>query len=108
RVLVPGTPAADAAAAVDSWAAERGVHAERIHAAGGYAYDATFRDIAEHEGNALARASATGIEYPTRDLELSGPEWRVDLVARPLALGLIGLGGLLAVRSGSRRRLSTR
>jgi hypothetical protein len=52
----------------------------------------------------VVREAATGLEYPTRDLQLTGPEVRLDLVARPLALGLLGLGALLLLRS--RRRLA--
>src|SRR5205807_3469094 len=98
RVLLPGAPDASTAARVDAWAARRGLQAERIHASGAYAYDATLRDMAHDETNSIVREAATGLEYPTQDLQLAGPEWRLDLIARPLALGLIGLGALLLAR----------
>jgi AraC family transcriptional regulator, transcriptional activator FtrA len=104
RVLLPGSPDARVAGLVDRWAAARGLHAERIHPDGVYAYDATLRDMARDESNSVVREAATGLEYPTRDLQLAGPEWRLDLIARPLALGLLGLGALLLLRN--RRRLA--
>jgi AraC family transcriptional regulator, transcriptional activator FtrA len=107
RVLLPGAPDASTAALVDGWAAGRGLRAERIHASGAYAYDATLRDMAHDEGNSVVREAATGLEYPTRDLQLAGPEWRPDLVVRPLALGLIGLGALLLVRHQRRLAVTT-
>jgi putative intracellular protease/amidase len=104
RVLLPGAPDTSTAARVDVWAAGRGLRAERIHGSGAYAYDATLRDMAHDESNSVVREAATGLEYPTRDLQLTGPEWRLDLVARPLALGLLGLSALLLLRN--RRRLA--
>ena len=99
RVLVPGTPSAAVTSTVDQWAGARGLAAERIHAAGEYAYDATLRDMARHETNPIVQEAATGIEYPQRDLHLNGPEVRLEIVLRPLALGLLGLSGLLLLRS---------
>jgi putative intracellular protease/amidase len=104
RVLLPGAPDASTAAQVDDWAASRGLRAERIHGSGAYAYDATLRDMAHDESNSVVREAATGLEYPTRDLQLAGPEVRLDLIARPLALGLLGLGTVLLLRN--RRRPS--
>jgi hypothetical protein len=74
--LVPGTPDASVGAIADGWAAERGLVAERIHASGAYAYDATLADMARDESNAIVREAGIGLEYPTRDLHLDGPEWR--------------------------------
>jgi putative intracellular protease/amidase len=107
RVLVPGTPDAAASAAIDQWASARGlaggVPAERIHAAGQYAYDAAFRDMARHETNPIALESATGIEYPARDLHLDGPTIRIEDLLRPVALGMLGIGGLLLLRAAKTR-----
>jgi hypothetical protein len=97
RVLVPGAPDPVVASSVDQWASARGLTAERIHA-GEYAYDATFRDMARRETNPIVLEAATGIEYPQRDLHLNGPNVRLEMLLRPLALGLLGLGGLLLVR----------
>jgi putative intracellular protease/amidase len=105
RVLLPGAPDAAVAGRVDGWAAGRGLRAELIHASGAYAYDATLRDMALDERNSIVREAATGLEYPTRNLRLAGPGWRPDLVARPLALGLIGVGALLLMRQTSRARV---
>jgi len=102
RVLVPGTVDPRSGAEIDRWAAGRGLEAERIHASGAYAYDATLSDMARHETNGIVREAATGIEYPAGDLHLQGPEWRFDLLLRPLVLGLIGLGLFLFVRSDRR------
>jgi putative intracellular protease/amidase len=105
RLLVPGTPDAGIDAIADGWAAEHGLVAERIHASGAYAYDATLADMARHESNLIVREAGIGLEYPTGSLQLNGPDWRWDVLARPLALGLIGLGALVLI--GRRRRGAT-
>jgi putative intracellular protease/amidase len=98
RLLLPGTADANTARLVDRWAADWGPTAERIHASGAYAYDATLTDMANDDSNVIVRETGIGLEYPTQSLALSGPEWRADLIARPLAPGLIGLGALVLVR----------
>jgi putative intracellular protease/amidase len=93
RLLVPGNGLTGAALAnVETLAANRGLTVESVHAAGGYLYDATFRDLARHTSNGMATQVANMLEYPTRDLALDGPALRFDLLIRPLALGLLGLG----------------
>ncbi len=94
RVLVAGDAQAPAAVqAVQALVEQRGgVQVEPIHAGGGYLYDATFRDMARQESNSVAQSAADWLEYPTSHLRLDGPGWRLDLLARPLALGLLGLG----------------
>ncbi|MCC7372467.1 MAG: DJ-1/PfpI family protein [Chloroflexi bacterium] len=106
RLLVPGSgPVGDDAAAVQAWAAQQnGLAVEMIHAAGGYPYDATLRDIARAHGAGVAAAVANTLEYPTRDLVLDGPAVRLDLLVRPLVLGLLGLAAALWLR----RRLASR
>ena len=54
--------------------------------------------MARHESNGVAVEAANQLEYPTRDLELDGPAWRLDLLVRPLVLGLLGLGVALWLR----------
>jgi AraC family transcriptional activator FtrA len=100
RVLVPGDgPAPEAETAVQAWAARHtGLAVERIHAAGGFPYDATLRDVARGQSNGVATAAANQLEYPTRDLQLDGPAWRLDLLIRPLALALLGLGAAIWLR----------
>jgi transcriptional regulator GlxA family with amidase domain len=100
RVLVPGDASApEAVAAVQAWTAQ---HADRpveaVHASGGYLYDVTFRDLSRHEANSVTIEAANQLEYPTRDLQLDGPAWRLDLLVRPLALGLLGLGAAVWLR----------
>jgi transcriptional regulator GlxA family with amidase domain len=94
RMLVPGAGLApETMAAVQGWATQHGgLTVEQIHADGGYPYDATFRDLARGQSNAVARSVANTLEYPTRDLVLDGPSVALDLMLRPLALGLLGLG----------------
>ena len=107
RLLLPGTPEANIANVVDRWAAERGMSAERIHASGAYAYDATLTDMARDESNVIVREAGIGLEYPTQGLALSGQQLRAEVIARPLALALIGRGALVLVRrerSGRRVR----
>jgi transcriptional regulator GlxA family with amidase domain len=102
RVLVPGDASApenapEAAEAVWSWTRQHpaGPAVEAVHAGGGYLYDATLRDMARHETNGVATEAANILEYPTRDLALDGPAVRLELLLRPLALGLLGLGAAL-------------
>jgi putative intracellular protease/amidase len=105
RLLVPGAgPAPASVEAMQGWAAQHGgLTVERIHATGGYPYDATFRDLARGQSNAVARSVANTLEYPTRDLSLDGPSVALDLMLRPLALGLLGLGVAAWLRRRSAR-----
>jgi hypothetical protein len=101
RLLVPGDASAPAAAeAVQAWTRQHpaGPAAEPIHAGGGYLYDQTLRDMARHDGTSVVIEAANSLEYPTRDLQLDGPAWRLDLLLRPLALGLLGLGVVIWLR----------
>jgi transcriptional regulator GlxA family with amidase domain len=91
RVLVPGTPDAAVAESADRWAAARSLRAERIQATGGYAYDLTLRDLARQETRPVAIWAAAWLEYPTADLELEGRDWQVELIARALAMGVLGV-----------------
>jgi putative intracellular protease/amidase len=105
RVLLPGNGQAPAAvAAVQAWTARRTSPAvEPIHANGSFLYDLTLGDLARSQSNAVARAAANVLEYPTRDLVLDGPAWQYDLLARPLALGVLGLGVALWLRHRAAR-----
>lgn len=100
RLLVPGDSLAPSSlAAVQTWAGQQdGLVVEQIHAAGGFLYDATLRDLARTQSNGVAGAVANVLEYPTRDLALDGPAYRLDLLSRPLAFGLLGLGVALWLR----------
>ena len=100
RVLVPGDSLAPGAVvAVQAWAAQHaGLVVERIHAGGGFLYDATLRDLARRQSNGVASAVANQLEYPTRDVQLDGPAVQPDLLFRPLALGLLGLGAAVWLR----------
>ena len=99
-MLVPGNVAApEAVTAVNAWAAQHaGQPVEAVHASGEYLYDATLRDVARQNANGVAVEVAKILEYPTRDVQLEGPAWQLDLLARPLALGLLGLGGAVWLR----------
>jgi transcriptional regulator GlxA family with amidase domain len=92
RMIVPGTPGAADAAAFERWGQERQLAAERIHQAGGYAYEVTLKDMARHSGAAIATQAAYQLEYPIGDALAGMPRYRLDLVVRLLVLALLGLG----------------
>jgi hypothetical protein len=98
RLLLPGTPDAALAAATDAWAAQRGLVAERLHAAGGYPYDLTLRDLARHETRPIATWAAAWLEYPTADLGLQGRGWQPELIVRGIGLGALGVVLVLSAR----------
>jgi hypothetical protein len=54
--------------------------------------------MARHDSTGIAIEAANQLEYPTGDLNLDGPAWRLDLLVRPLVLGLLGLGAVLWLR----------
>jgi transcriptional regulator GlxA family with amidase domain len=93
RLLVPGRElATEAYGALQAWAAKHGgIRVEPVHTKAGHLYDATLRDMARHDSTTIAREAANQLEYPTDDLNLDGPVWRLELLVRPLALGLLGL-----------------
>jgi AraC family transcriptional activator FtrA len=91
RLLVPGTLDRVAADEVDRWAAGRGLTAEHIHAAGGYPYDLTLRDLARHETRPIAVWAAAWLEYPIADLGLQGREWQLELILRAFGIGVLGV-----------------
>jgi hypothetical protein len=100
RLLVPGRGLApEAASTLQARAAQHGgLVAAPIHADDGYFYDATVRDIARRHGPAIAGQVANILEYPTSHLQLAGPAARLELLIRPLALGLLGLGAVVWLR----------
>ena len=110
RVVLPGGQVPDAARqAAAGWArAQRGLPLEEIHAnvaAGEFAYDATLKDLARTRGSGLALVTGRVLFLPVEHLPLAGTAWPLDLLARPLALGLLGAGllaGLLAARGRGR------
>jgi transcriptional regulator GlxA family with amidase domain len=105
RMLVPGQADADLVAPVERWAeARNGPAVEHIHAGGDYPYDSTLTDIAHRETRLIARNAARWIEYPTAHLKLVGSDWRLALLLRPVALGLVGV----IVTFGLRRYVSGR
>jgi transcriptional regulator GlxA family with amidase domain len=111
RVVLPGGQVPDAARqAAAGWAqAQRGLPLEEVHAtvgAGEFAYDATLRDLARTGNGGLALAAARVMFLPEEHLPFAGAAWPLGLLARPLALGLLGAGlltGLRAARGRGRR-----
>jgi putative intracellular protease/amidase len=94
RVFVPGRTAPSVTdPRVHSWAREKGLKLEFIHAAApaGFPFDATLSDLAEHENAPVARFTARLLEYPTRHLGLAGGDWPFAHLLRPLAVGFLGL-----------------
>lgn len=100
RLLVPGHGLAlEATAVLQAWAAQHGgLTMEPVHASESHLYDATLRDMARHDSTSMAIEAANLLEYPTRDVRLDGPASRLDLLLRPLALGLLGLGAAIWLR----------
>jgi hypothetical protein len=98
RLLVPGRDAAsETDPAVLSWARENGLETEFVHAdaAAGFPFDATLQDLAEHENAPVASFLARLLEYPTGHLELAGDGWPFARLLRPIAVGLLGLAGVI-------------
>jgi len=94
RVLVPGRSAPSVAdPRVRSWARERGLEPEYVHAdaPAGFPFEATLLDLAEHENAPVARFLARLLEYPIGHLGLAGGGWPFAHLLRPLAVGLLGL-----------------
>ncbi|MDQ3793365.1 MAG: DJ-1/PfpI family protein [Actinomycetota bacterium] len=94
RVLVPGRTAPSATdPGVRSWAREKGLKLEFIHAdaPAGFPFDATLSDLAEHENAPVAKFTARLLEYPIGHLGLAGGGWPFAHLLRPLAVGLLGL-----------------
>jgi putative intracellular protease/amidase len=94
RLLVPGRAAPSATdPAVRAWARENGLEPEYVHAEApaGFPFDATLRDLSEHENAQVAGFLARLLEYPTGHLDLAGDGWPFALLLRPLAVGLLGL-----------------
>jgi putative intracellular protease/amidase len=100
RVLVPGRDAVpETDPVVLSWARKDGLKPEYVHAdaPAGFPFDATLRDLAEHENEPLAGFLARLLEYPTGHLDLAGSGWPFALLLRPLAVGLLGLLAVAAL-----------
>jgi putative intracellular protease/amidase len=100
RLLAPAGTVAPAAGA--------GPAPELVPAPGTDPFDAVLRDIAVHVDVPTARWVARAMEYPDSDLELDGPGWPIGLILRPILLGLVGLGLLVAVVSALRARQRSR
>ena len=100
RVLVPGRGAAsETDPAVWSWAQENGLELQYVHAdtTAGFPFDATLRDLSEHENAPVAGFLARLLEYPTGHLDLAGDGWPFARLLRPLAVGLLGLAVVAAL-----------
>jgi len=100
RVLVPGRDAPSATdPAVRAWARENGLEPEYVHAEApaGFPFDATLRNLAEHENAPVAGFTARLLEYPTGHLDLAGGGWPFARLLRPLAVGLLGLVAVAAL-----------
>jgi putative intracellular protease/amidase len=93
---------------VRSWAREKGLKLEFIHAhaPAGFPFDATLSDLAEHENASVARFTARLLEYPIGHLDLARGAWPYAHLLRPLAVGLLGLS--LAVLTGRLLRPATK
>jgi len=100
RLLVPGRHAAsETDPAVRSWARDNGLKPEYLHAEApaGFPFDATLRNLAEHENAPVASFLARLLEYPTGHLDLAGDGWPFARLLRPFAVGLLGLVVVVAL-----------
>ena len=94
RLLVTGGTAPSVTdPRVRSWAREKGLELEFIHAhaPADFPFDATLSDLAKHENASVARFTARLLEYPIGHLGLAGGGWPFAYLLRPLAVGLLGL-----------------
>jgi putative intracellular protease/amidase len=94
RVFVPGrTVPTVKDRRVHSWAREKGLTLEFIHAhaLADFPFDATLSDLAKHENASVARFTARLLEYPIDHLGLAGGGWPFAYLLRPLAVGILGL-----------------
>jgi putative intracellular protease/amidase len=94
RVLVPGRTAPSVTdPTVRSWARERGLKLEFIHAdaPAGFPFDATLSDLAEYENAPVAKFTARLLEYPIGHIGVARGGWPFVHLLRPRAVGLLGL-----------------
>jgi transcriptional regulator GlxA family with amidase domain len=113
RLVLPGGAATETTRQMAAAGARtaRGLPLEDVHAAvgaGAFAYDATLGDLARTRNSGLALAAGQVLFLPAGQGHAGGTVWSPALLARPLALGLLGAGlvaGLLAARGrGGRAR----
>jgi AraC family transcriptional regulator, transcriptional activator FtrA len=97
RIILPGSASAtDTTATFERWAeARQGLPIERVHQGGGYVYDVTFTDMARRSGRVIANEAIYLLEYPLGSI--AAPLFPLGLIARVLALGLLGLGLAVAI-----------
>jgi MYXO-CTERM domain-containing protein len=72
--------------------------------AGESAYDATMKDMARVHNSVVAAGIGQGLFYPTQYVEFEGAAWPIAPVFTPLALGLLGMGLVYALRRRRRTR----
>jgi putative intracellular protease/amidase len=102
RVFVPGGDAPSVTGpGVRSWAHEKGLKLEFIHAQApaGFPFDETLSNLAKHENAPVAKLTARLLEYPFGHLGLAGGGWPFAHLLRPLAVGLLGLALAALVES---------
>jgi AraC family transcriptional regulator, transcriptional activator FtrA len=109
RVVVPGGDAT--AARQQAIAAWEWLHPNRpvqdIHRAVGQgesAYEATLRDLARSHNGMIALPIANALFVPTDSLRLTDARWPIEPIGAHLALGLLGVGLVFALRRVPLRR----
>jgi putative intracellular protease/amidase len=109
RIVLPGEHrTAEAQPLVRAWERAAGLTVDRLHRANTFAVDAVLADIARHDSRVVARAAATGVEYPIDPEQLPGRSVPVELLLPPLLLGAAGVGALHALARWRRHRRAPR
>ncbi|SHN38448.1 DJ-1/PfpI family protein [Cryptosporangium aurantiacum] len=102
RLVVPGRTVPPR---VRSQVEDTGIRPYYVHVGSdGFPFDATLRDLAEHENVPLTRFNARLLEYPTGHLSLTGPGWPVLPTVLLVTAGLLGLAIVGALDVVIRRR----
>ncbi|MEU6720481.1 DJ-1/PfpI family protein [Nonomuraea sp. NPDC046802] len=98
RLLVPGLEAARRHTPGLS-----GLRPEYLHTTEEFAFDPVLRDIARTYDVQSARFAAKTLEYPVRDVKLTGDAWPWAETAVPIGLGLLGAAAAVIVGRVFRR-----
>ncbi|MEW9550524.1 DJ-1/PfpI family protein [Nonomuraea sp. NPDC050783] len=109
RLVVPGLDAARRhVLGTAPSAATGGLRPEYLHAREGFPFDAVVLDVARTYDVRTARWTAKTLEYPVRDVRLSGSAWPWGATLVPAGLALLGAAAALSAAAPARRVLWSR